>query len=346
MKQVIKVEKKIRIFLKNYKKMRISLNELEKIFSGDITYETFAKEILKFEEKGILKEVKTHKRNNKPISLANSYTINKSFLREKQMDEIQRFQLQIHPKIQLQSYYSLAEVQWKNDFLYIEKINKYLKDKGLPNEEATSAERSFHLVGDEKWMDEKGGRKIIERLGIWQELKINNVPDPLMLAVNPTHFSKSKHMHLIVENKTTYYALLEVLQETNYTSLIYGAGWKIISGISMLEEQLSLHKKEHKLYYFGDLDFEGISIWNRLNEKRSIDLAIDFYRELLKKSYSKGKETQKKNEQALGNFLSFFNHKEQEQIKSLLEIRGYYPQEALTKEEVKSVWRKELWSQT
>ncbi|MEJ8552626.1 Wadjet anti-phage system protein JetD domain-containing protein [Tepidibacter sp. Z1-5] len=337
------MNEKILSFLRLCKKTTISLNDFENLFSGSISYEEFAKEVLEFEEKDIIREVKKHKRNNKPISLANTYRINKSFFKEKLINEIQEFQLYAHPKIQLKTYLSLDELQWENDLKYIIKVDNYLKENGFPFETVTPPERSFQISGDEKWIDEKGGKKILERIEVWDGLKISSVPDPLMISVNPSNFSKPEHIHLIVENKATYYAILEVLEETNLTSLIYGCGWKILSGIHMLEKQLSLQKHKHKLYYFGDLDFEGISIWNGLNEKRYVNLAVDFYKCLLKKDCSKGKENQQKNEEAICNFIKFFDKQEQEKIIFILENKGYYPQEALTKEEVQHIWRKGIW---
>ncbi|EOD00249.1 Wadjet anti-phage system protein JetD domain-containing protein [Caldisalinibacter kiritimatiensis] len=337
------MDEKILSYLKTLKRRKtVTLGELEKLFSGDKEYEDFAKEINKLVQMDILKEVKKHGTNHKIIPLANTYRLNKYALKKVFIDEIQNMQLKISPHINLTVYLSLTEKQWEKDLPYIEKIDAYLKEKGLPKSTATSQERSYYLVGDEKWIDEGGGKKLLERLELWDKLKINNVPDPLMLAVNPQNFSYSVHRHLIVENKATYYGLLEELKNTQFTSLIYGAGWKIVSGIEALEKQLGLEDSEHILYYFGDLDFEGISIWYALSNKKLVKLAIEFYTSLLQKDYSKGKENQAKNKEALNDFLAFFDKEDQEKIKDVLQNGGYYPQEGLNKEELREIWRKIL----
>lgn len=338
------MNEKILSFLKSLKnKKTISLGELEKLFSGDIAYELFAGEINRLIELDILREIKEHGKNNKPIPLANTYRLNKYALRKTFIDKIQCFQLRVHKDINLSSFLSLSEQQWKNDLAYIKMIDIYLNEKGFPTGNVTPQERSFQLVRDEKWIDEGGGKVLLERLGILSKLKINNEPDPLMLAVNPKNFSQAEYSHLIVENKATYYGLLSALDSTKFTTLIYGAGWKIISGISHLEKQLSLGGRKHTLYYFGDIDFEGIAIWNALNKKVPTEPACDFYRELVKKNSAKGKENQNKNQEALNNFLKFFDKENQNNIKYTLENKGYYPQEGLNKKELQDIWRKFQW---
>ena len=128
-----------------------------------------------------------------------------------------------------------------------------------------------------------------------------------MLAVNQKGFESSIHYHLIVENKATFLALMDILKETNYTSLIYGCGWKIVSNYYMLDKQLNL-KDKNEFMYFGDIDKEGISIWNSLNEK------------------------------AINNFLDFFSNYEKEVLLNMINNDGYLPQEGLNKEELKRIW--------
>ncbi len=113
---------------------------------------------------------------------------------------------------------------------YIQQVHDYLTQRGFPQSEATAPERSFHLVGDEKWIDEKGGRKLLEAIGVWEQLKVTAMPDPLMFAVHLQQVGEQQgiYRHLIVENKTTYYAILPILSSLPYATLIYGAGWKVV----------------------------------------------------------------------------------------------------------------------
>lgn len=330
-------------FLKNYRATFVPLIEIEKILPGTTEYTDFANTINELVDMKIISPVKSHGYNNKKISLANTYRINKSYFKKKLMDEIIPYESKFHSHISLKAYYSLDKKSWEKDLPYIEKIDEYLKKHGLPKEEAVSQQRSYEITGNEKWIDEEGGRKILERIGLMEDLKITSEPDPLMFAININRICKGeRHYHLIVENKATFYGLIDDIENTNFTSLVYGAGWKILGGIAVLEKQVGLINKENIVYYFGDLDLEGISIWHSLNGKRRAILATDFYEELLKKPPSYGKENQNANKEAIDSFLMNFSDSSRRNIIHILEQGGYYPQEGLNKEELRNIWRKIL----
>lgn len=335
-----KLDKKIISHLKSRKNREIPLTEIEKLFTGDINYEDFAKVVKSLEKDNILIPVKSHKTNNKSIPLYNTYRINKSYFKDKLINQIQTFKLRADENINLQGYFSLSEYEWKRDLPYIRLIDTHIKEKGFPNSEAPSPERSYEIIGDEKWIDEKGGKALLERLGVWNKLKVSHNVDPLMFAINPENVNNPINKHIIIENKSTFYDFLSSLDQTCFTSLIYGSGWKIVSGIVMLEKQLGLENKTHELFYFGDIDYEGISIWNTLNEKRQVIPAVNFYSKLLEKPAAQGKENQKENAGALENFMNYFSNEEGNKIKMLLKQRYYYPQEGLGKDEIREIWRK------
>ncbi|WP_352417771.1 Wadjet anti-phage system protein JetD domain-containing protein [Proteiniborus sp.] len=334
------MENTILDFLKNYKKKIIPLIEIEKTLPGNIEYIDFANTINEFVNMKILFPIKSHGTNNKKIPLANTYRINKSYFREELINQIASYQLILNSNINLQAYFSLDKKTWEKDLPYIKKVNLYLKKQGLPIEEVTAPERSYQITGNEKWIDENGGREILGRIGLLEKLKISPVPDPLMIAINKNRICNSKeYIHLIVENKATFYALIDDIENTRFSSLVYGAGWKVLGGIAVFEKQLGLTDKDNKIYYFGDLDFEGISIWHGLNCRRPIILGIEFYEYLLKKPCSYGKESQIFNKDAIDSFLLKFNNSNKEKIMNTLKKGGYYPQEGLNKEELQTIWR-------
>lgn len=349
------MKKQISSFLILLKRSTVTLTELENIFTGDISYDILATNIKDLLNDGILEEISPKINNGKNIPLPYKFRINRHKLKKGFIEEIQNIRLKIQPEIDLENYFSLSEDIWRKDLPYILMVNEYLK-KNKTFEKVTNQEHSYNITGDEKWIDEKGGRKLLERIRLWDKLEILSAGEPLMLAVNSAmiaaksaklavtsaRFLEGEHLHLIVENKATFYALLGSLKETDFTSLIFGSGWKVVSNISMLSRQLGL-KGENKLYYFGDMDYEGISIWNALNERIPSKLAVGFYRELLKKNYSFGKENQQKNKGALMQFLKVFTDEEQGQIKELLGNGGYYPQEGLNKYELDNIWRNNIW---
>lgn len=332
-------------YLNTYRKTTLQLSQLERLLSGKVTYEQFATVIISLVEKGLLIPVRSGGTNGKPIPLHNTYRINKQKLRNKLIEEIQRCQLLLHPKIKLQTYLALPEEEWHRDLPWIKTIDSYLRQNGLPFTYATSPERSLELTGDEKWIDEKGGKSLLERLELWELLKISDSPDPLMLAVNPVAFTGKLHRHLIVENKATFYALLNLLEDSGWTSLILGYGWKIVGNFALTVPQLGLQKHSHRFYYFGDLDPEGINIWYSLNQKHfSIKPAVPFYRALLAKPHLTGKESQQHNPIAIEAFSAYFAPSEQDSIQRIIHQGGYQPQEALSKEELTEIWEDDRWN--
>lgn len=324
------------------KKSTISLSELEKVADTIHTYEEFAATLQALIDEGFITAIKSHGVNWK--GLPNSFRIQKGKVQQPLMEEIQEMQFMVHPMINLRFYFSSPKRRWFEDKHLIERIDKYLQKNGLPISYANSSERSYEMIGDEKWMDEKGGKALLERIQLFDKLKIMKTPDPLMFAINQRTLlgEQSVHKHLIVENKATYYGLLETLPNTSFTSLTYGAGWKISSSLEQLSIQLGLTNKEtqHEIYYFGDLDYEGISIFYHLYEKYNVKLATHFYEAMLRKPYYKGKENQTRNDMAVQQFIQYFRMEDQENILAILLENGYYPQEALSKEELDDIWRK------
>ncbi|MTI67187.1 MAG: DUF2399 domain-containing protein [Firmicutes bacterium] len=334
------MHEKIIKYLKKRKKKTIPLLEIEGLMEGDVDYNEFSNVIKDIEKKRILIPVKSHGKKN---NLYNTYRINKTIFKDELIDEIQTLKLKIHPAIKLDNYLKLTKKDLSKDLKFIKILDKYLKDKGLPKREASSEERSYEILEDEKWIDYKGGKKFLQRVEIFNKLKISLYKDPLMLAINKENINGEINKHMVIENKATFHLFLNCLNETDFTSLVYGSGWKIVGNIDMLTKQLDLDKDSNIIYYFGDLDYEGISIWNSLNKSSLVKLAYPFYKKLLKKPYSYGKENHYKNKLALENFLKNFKNCERKKIKKLLDDGGYYPQESLNSKEILDIWRNNKW---
>lgn len=326
-----------------FKKKTVGLSELEQMMKPFIhTYEDFAKIVLQFEEEEILVMVKSKRRTNRSPSLAFQYRINKNELMGDYHKELQHYRSILHPSINLDLYYREDPVIWKNHLPFILKIDQFLKHSSFPKEQVPAPERSYELVGDEKWIVEQGGKEILERIGLFPLLKIIPVSEPLMFAINPIKINEKNQSHLIVENKTTYQGLLPVLTETDFSTLIYGCGKAVIKSIEQFPMQYPI-AANHQFFYFGDLDNEGLSIWYSLNNKQAATLAIPFYLACLQKEPAIGKEYQRERIMAIDPFLSYFPFEQQEQIRTLLNNGKYYPQETLKTKELQQIWRDSDW---
>lgn len=334
------MKERIIFALRARKNRTISLGELEKMVPGDTDYEDFAAQLLELVAGGVLQPVKAHGLSPKNRRLANSYRIVKPALSRSVVDETDKYQFLLHPRLDLAGYYSLEPLEWKKDLPYIERVDDFLRRSGLPDGEATAPEWSYRLVGDEKWIESGRGRLILQRLGLWNQLKIVSRPDPLMLAINPRAWKEALNINLVIENKSPFHVLMDALPGTPWLSIIYGAGWKATADLPLLEKQLGREHEPLRVYYFGDLDYEGISIWHALNGKRRVEPALNFYRALLDKSAARGKEGQRCNRAALEHFTGFFSPGERQRIVDVLAEGAYYPQEVLSREELTLLGRK------
>lgn len=329
-------------FLLTYSKKTISLHELEN-FSHihKLTYQQFAKTIVQLENDAILEIVKAKGRTIRKPNLGYAYRVNNAKLKGEQFHRLQQARFYLDKRIKLDKYFKLHFSQFEEDEPCLIKISDYLKNSGFPISMAPAPERSFELVGNEKWITDEGGVEVLKRIELWDELKIFPVADPLMLAVDGNKALNSQHSHLIVENKTTYQGLLPVLKESLFTTLIYGSGRKILKGIEQFHDQV-LIDGNHRFFYFGDIDLEGISIWYELTNNYEVELALPFYEQCLKNSSVAGKTNQRRNERAIESFRSFFSRADSELINMLL-VKGHYlPQEVLKTNHLQKIWRQ--WS--
>lgn len=334
----------IKRILAKYEKKTIELTMLEQLLMPIVqTYDEFAFLVLQLEDEEILGEIKSKKRTSRTPSLAYHYRIQKHLLTEDYHKEIQFYRQLFDPAINLDHYYSIDPAIWKRDLNYVTKIDQYIKQYGLPTEQVPAPERSYELVGNEKWIVEHGGKEVLERLQLFQLLQIIPVSEPLMFAINPKNLQEKQQLHLIVENKTTYQGLLPALKDTVFSTLIYGSGKTIISSIEQFLIQFPV-EAEHHFLYFGDIDREGMSIWASLNKRQKTSLAVPFYKACMTKPEAKGKENQRENEQAIEGFLEIFTNTEQTKIRTLLKNGYYYPQETLKTMELQRIWRETDWT--
>lgn len=334
-------------FLRSSKKTTVLLEELEALFSGaSIEWSDFAAVVQELEFTEVLEAVRSAGRTAKQPSLAYRYRMNKQQMRQPLVNLLHQSRQTTHSAIQLDGYYSLSEHEYEQDKPYIERIDQYLKQYGFPSEAAPAPERSFQLVNNEKWITELGGYTLLKRLGLWERMMVQPVSDPLMMAVNPTTSDPSAGqscMHLIVENKTTFQALLPVLPKTTFRTLIYGCGNKITGNIDMFSMQYPVKGVDHRFFYFGDLDYEGIRIWYETNRQRPMIPALIFYEACLARPFVKGKHNQRRDEAAIEAFLAYFTPIQRERIEHCLVSGGYYPQETLTTSQLQQLWRSEQW---
>ncbi len=154
-------------------------------------------------------------------------------------------------------------------------------------------ERSFEIWQREKFLIKEQGKKILKRCKIEPEiLNVYETTEPLSYY---SHTRKTPQNLLIIENKDTFYSMRKHLLNGNDTilgmkigTLIYGGGKGIFRSFQDFDLCVVPYMKteENQIYYFGDLDYEGIGIYECLAElfqkrwQRIIELLEDYTKDV------------------------------------------------------------------
>lgn len=331
--------KDIKEWLAQYPKQRITLSDLEKKCTTLKSYKFFSDYIIVLTKEQVLTPVKSSGTNGKSVPLHNKYTINKSLLKREQTEIINNKILRTSSLLSLEVYFELPLSVYKADLPSIDSIDAYLKEYGLPVDKFLP-ELAFELTGDEKWIEKGPGKLILKRLGLWEKLKVKRQSDPIAFGINKNHINDEVQKHLIIENKTAYLHALNNIHLSEFSTVIYGQGWKIVGGLQLFSSQFPFGKK-HEFYYFGDLDKSGIAIYTSLKDRYAIQLSTDFYRMMFEKKQYKGKETQECSNTTIEQFVKALKKDDEDKrpdyILEMLKLGNYQPQEILSEEEMKKV---------
>lgn len=329
----------IRKILVNCEKQNIELHDIEDNIPSDCDYKEYSGEILSLIDEGILKPVKSKGNNGKKPSIPTKFKIIKSLLTKDFKEELLKFESDCMNIVDLTYYYKMPESIWRSDVEHVIKIREYLGKNGFPCETATSQERSYQLVADEKWILSERGKRIIKRLGILKKLLIEENSEPAMFALNPKFMEFDTYNHLIVENKAIYYRLIKLLPDVEFSTVIFGAGWRVISCMKDFDKQFPFNDKPHMFYYFGDLDYEGISIVVSLSNIINVTVATPFYYAYVDKIASNSKTNQRADMNSIDTFLKNFDSEFVQNVKKELGSGRYWPQETFDEDELLLAWR-------
>lgn len=207
-------------------------------------------------ESGDLAPVKNSKFNGRVPPLYNRYrkpvTVKKMISEPNQM---------IGPNLS-SSYYMKHPKQWNEDKDDVLKLQDWLNNRPQQLEPYPEYIRSAEIFGNEKTLSRKGE-------ALCTRLKI----DPESLVCYPAASEikefvvKDKGTILITENLAPYDQIRNHLAETNLVGVLYGQGWNVAN---VLTTFLHNHPDANYTYlYWGDLDPEGIRIYETLVQKHS-----------------------------------------------------------------------------
>lgn len=339
-KNILEDHMKSRIYIENYPKKIIELSEI--INQSKNSYEEMAETIRCYVEEGFLLPVKSSGLNGRRPALYNKYKILKP--EKDHRESFEKIKL-LHGRFDHQYYLTHPE-QYERISEEIEALSSFLWSRSEELLEPMSInERSFSIFGKEKLLKsiENQFSSYFKMQGFsFEDLHTYPTPEPFFEYIHP---SLKEGQILIVENKDTWYTLRKIMREENkpvvfgipVKVLLYGEGKKITRQSGRLREYMEEVLGEHQndFYYFGDLDYEGISIYQEAKEKNpevNVKLLLKAYEamleEKLQKAYPETRDHRTPRADLEG-FLANFSEEHQKKILQILEKGRYIPQEIL-----------------
>jgi len=326
--------------MNQWPKKKISLAELEQQYQPK-DYAQLVEWVRQWIAQGVLKPVQRSRSNGKQPPLPQTYWVIQVRPQDDQFVEELRYQL--HPALQ-NEYYLHHLAQYEEDRSYVLALNQFWKTKRDLLQQAVSCnERSFQIWQAEKFLLEGAGQRILKHVGLTlEDLQIYQTTEPLAYYA---HHKQTPQNVLVIENKDTFYSMRRHLLSGAQTilgmpvgTLIYGAGKKILRMIVdfPISAEPYMMDTRNAFYYCGDLDYEGIAIYQGLRSRAASYFALQLFTEAYQAMLCKAAEinlpTTKEGQcpVALDDFLSYFSAAEQKQITQCLEDRRYIPQEILT----------------
>lgn len=302
-------------------------------------YDDFRQVVLQLMQEGCLEAVRNS--GTDYGGLPRKFRINRGALFQS-AEVIQRDAIRhaLSARMDLRYYYEQPLSVWQENLPYICRLSDWMKTRS--GRAVSLQQRSWDIFHDEKYLMGPG-MILLHRLKLsLADLRVKEEPDPLMMAVAPATSERAVFHHLVVENKAPYYALVPFLRESGFSSLIFGAGWKITANLNELPRQTGYAAARHLVWYFGDFDWEGLRIWQgaagSASDNLSVRLAVPFYQKYLQHEAPSGKENQQADETILESFERTVGEPAGSRFRSVLEQQRYYPQEALTQDELLQAW--------
>ena len=337
--------------IQKLKQTYITLEELEKIIEPQ-NYINLVENINNLISDGIIVPIKNKKNTNGKIpSLFMKYRIIKN--KEAEEETIKEIK-HLSPELKIEKYLNHKET-YKKQRKEIKKLDEFLKSKKEKLQTKISKnERAYQIWGYEKMLDTQIGKSIINFNELEEKLNFYLTPEPFFDYILE---QKEKMTILIIENKDTWYTLRKIAKDnkmrtikilgTPIDGLIYGEGNKITKPNALEDYEKEMLDTQAKFIYWGDLDFTGIDMFERVkksNKKINIKLFTSIYEKMIELAENEDLQEIHKEQNKninLNDFLYNFEKQEtQEQIKQILETNKYIPQEILNYEELKKVINK------
>ncbi len=293
-----------------------------------------------------IKAVKTSPLNGKTPALHISY-----WLTEETPDyteQIEELKFRMAPAVKTDYYLNHLEV-YRQEEKWVKLLSRYFLELGDREPEPVSVnERSFQIWGREKFLQREQGKKVLAHCGVeWEQLCIYGTTEPL------AYYSGSRtapQTVLILENKDTFYSMRRHLMTgtdrifgERIGTVVYGAGKGILRSYEDFRFCVEPYIRDgrNRMLYFGDLDYEGIGIYERLaelfcggTECYEVEPFVGAYEKMTGKAETYGMDflpetSENQNRSLSGRFFRYFSAGMKVRMEEILHAGKYIPQEIL-----------------
>lgn len=314
-----------------------------------------------------IKPVKASGYNGKSPALHMEYWL----IEEKQDTSkyVDELNYEIAPAISA-DYYQAHIDQYIQDRQWVLLLSDYIKN-GPFMSQMSENERSFDIWHREKFLKQEQGKKILKRCGLDTAfLNYYRTTEPV------AYYSATRQTPqnlLVIENKDTFYSMRRCLMHggqqfcssekadcaseqkdgcnlcticgVQIGTLIYGAGKGIIAAFSDFDisGEPYMTAQDNTIFYFGDLDYEGIGIYEKFAAEYGglydIQPFKSAYELMLAKAGRIGFESlpltkEGQNRKTEGLFLNQFSQAQRAVMEKILGQGRYIPQEILNIEDM------------
>ena len=297
-----------------------------------------------------IRPIKTYPLNGKKPALHQNYWVVEKEKDYSELCEELKFRM---PTSIITDYYLKNLKVYEKERNEVLLLGKYLKNQIKDTRTISMNERSFQIWGQEKLLQKGKGKTILKHCGLsMEDLNIYQTTEPL------TYYTVSKQVPqniLIIENKDTFYSMRRYLIEKgNDTSipsifgyqihtLVYGAGKGILRSIEDFKFCVEpyMNDSSNQYLYFGDLDYEGIGIYEQLSVLFEKEHEIVPFTVAYEKMIQKAEQTNQGNLEFLPDtkegqnrniskrFYNYFDKTTVGKMKRILQNEKYIPQECL-----------------
>ena len=315
----------------------ISLADLERMCNAP-DYDTLVAEVNALIADGVIKPMGKDT-NGKVPPLHSKYRIVRN---EQHLMLLRAEIMRLGPEFNPSGYLkNLSAYEKHRELLHM--LIAYTRTSSIELENSMSKnERAYAIWSNEKQLYDSICKSMLRFTGWEEKLNYYNTPEPLFDYLCNGPDTKSI---LILENKDIWFSLRKIFMENRngcivygerFDGLLYGEGKKVTREGAIIEYSNEGFFVQPTFEYWGDLDYEGISIYMKLvaqynTTERSIRLFIPGYLAMLEYARALENLTPRKTNQAqpdnLDVFLGNFTTAIADEIRSILDSGAYIPQE-------------------